>query len=418
MEPLIRIINTVLTVVFTVCYAYQICYLAVPLLRRDKPCGRAAPHRYAILIAARNEEAVIGHLLESIRRQDYPAALVTTFVVADNCGDDTAKIARQGGAVVYERFDTERVGKGYALDELLQHIRADYGDVFNGYFVFDADNLLAEDYISEMNRSFSDGWRILTSYRNAKNYGDNWISAGYGLCFLRDSCFLNHPRMLVGSSCSVAGTGFCFAREVLEAAGGWNFFLLTEDTEFTADCILRGERIGYCSEAMLWDEQPVRFSQSCRQRMRWVRGYLQVLRKYGGGLVRGIFGKRGFSCFDMLMNTLPLFALGIVSILLWLATLAAALINHAPILPVLWQGLEEVFGSYLGLFAVGALTTFSQWGKINTSPLRKLGYLFTFPLFVMTYIPISVAAVLRPVEWKPIEHKTAVSLEEVRARQR
>ncbi len=416
---IMQTIHRIVGLLFCLCLSYQIVYLLLPFIRRDKPHVPTVLHRYAILIAARNEEAVLPHLLDTLRGQDYPTDYFTIFVIADNCTDDTAAAARAGGAVVFERQDKVRVGKGYALNALLEEIHTRYGaDAFDGYMVFDADNLLAPDFLSAMNRTFSDGYRIITSYRNSKNYGDNWISAGYGLCFLRDSCFLNHPRMLVGSSCSVAGTGFCFAREVLEAAGGWNFFLLTEDTEFTADCILRGERIGYCSEAMLWDEQPVRFSQSCRQRMRWVRGYLQVLRKYGGRLVRGISGKQGFSCFDMLMNTLPLFALGIVSILLWLATLAATLINHAPILPVLWQGLEEVFGSYLGLFAVGALTTFSQWGKINTSPLRKLGYLFTFPLFVMTYIPISVAAVLRPVEWKPIEHKAAVSLDEVRARQR
>ena len=413
----IQLINRIIGLLFFLCLSYQIVYLLLPFIKRDRPHGPAVLHRYAILIAARNEETVLPHLLDTLRGQDYPADCFTVFVMADNCTDRTAQVARAGGAVVFERQNKVRVGKGYALNALLSEIGARYGtDAFDGYMVFDADNLLASDFLSAMNRTFSDGYRIITSYRNSKNYGDNWISAGYGLCFLRDSCFLNHPRMLIGSSCSVAGTGFCFSREVLETAGGWNFFLLTEDTEFTADCILRGERIGYCGEAMLWDEQPVRFSQSCRQRMRWVRGYLQVLGKYGGGLVRGIFDRYGFSCFDMLMNTLPLFALGIVGILLQTAALVAAVITHAPVLPVLRQGIWGAVSSYLSLFAVGALTTFSQWSKINTSPQRKLGYLFTFPLFVMTYIPISVAAVLRPVEWKPIEHKAAVSLEEVKAR--
>ena len=415
----IQLINRIIGLLFFLCLSYQAVYLLLPFIQRDKPHGPIVLHRYAILIAARNEEAVLPHLLDTLRGQDYPTDCFTVFVIADNCTDRTAEVARAGGAVVFERQDKVRVGKGYALNALLSEIVARYGaEAFDGYMVFDADNLLAPDFLSAMNRTFSDGYRIITSYRNSKNYGDNWISAGYGLCFLRDSCFLNHSRMLIGSSCSVAGTGFCFAREVLEAAGGWNFFLLTEDTEFTADCILRRERIGYCSEAMLWDEQPVRFSQSFRQRMRWVRGYLQVLGKYGGGLVRGIFSKNGFSCFDMLMNTLPLFALGIVGILLQAGALAAAVITHAPVLPVLWQGIWGAVSSYLGLFAVGTLTTVSQWDKINTSPLRKLGYLFTFPLLVMTYIPISVAAVLRPVEWKPIEHKAAVSLEEVKTRQR
>ena len=134
-------------------------------------------HRYAVLISARNEQNVIGHLLDSINAQDYPKNLVTVFVVADNCTDDTARVAREHGAVVYERFNRVKVGKGYALNELLGHIEQDYGRVFDAFMVFDADNLLEPNYITEMNRTFSDGYEIITSYRNSKNYADNWVSS-------------------------------------------------------------------------------------------------------------------------------------------------------------------------------------------------------------------------------------------------
>ena len=90
-------------------------------------------------------------------------------------------VTRAHGAIVYERFNDKLVGKGYALEYLLDRIGEEYGDVFDAYMVFDADNLLSEDYISRMNETFSDGYRIITSYRNSKNYGDNWISAGYAL---------------------------------------------------------------------------------------------------------------------------------------------------------------------------------------------------------------------------------------------
>ncbi|HBV51616.1 MAG TPA: N-acetylglucosaminyltransferase, partial [Clostridiales bacterium] len=100
-------------------------------------------------------------------------------VVADNCTDGTAEAALAQGAHVYRRFHNTRIGKGYALDFLIQNIYGDFGkQYFDGFFVFDADNLLAENYITEMNKIFSEGFRIVTSYRNSKNYGDNWISAG------------------------------------------------------------------------------------------------------------------------------------------------------------------------------------------------------------------------------------------------
>ena len=202
-------------------------------------------------------------------------------MVADNCSDNTASLAREHGAIVYERFNTQQIGKGYAMDYLTQRIARDYGkNRFDGYFVFDADNLLKEDYIEEMNKTFSDGYQIVTSYRNSKNYGDNWISAGYAQWFLRESKYLNNARMLLGTSCAVSGTGFLFSREIFKKNRGWKFYLLTEDIEFTVNSVINGEKIGYCKTAVIYDEQPTTFKQSWNQRLRWARvlsaGVLQV----------------------------------------------------------------------------------------------------------------------------------------------
>lgn len=288
----IKYVNLIISALFCCCYAYQLFYILVPFFSGRRTHGPAKYHRYAVLIAARNEEEVLPHLIESIRKQDYPGELIEIFVVADNCTDETAAAAANCGAHVYQRFHRTRIGKGYALEFLLQNIYGDYGkEYFDGFFVFDADNLLAENYITEMNRVFSDGFQIVTSYRNSKNYGDNWISAGYALWFLRESKYLNQARMTLGTSCAVSGTGFLMSSDILQECGGWKFYLLTEDIEFTVHNVVNGERIGYCRDAVLYDEQPVKFSQSCRQRLRWARGYLQVLRKYGLRLFRGRFEK-------------------------------------------------------------------------------------------------------------------------------
>lgn len=177
--------------------------LSISLLRFS--AGRlptAAPHRFAVLIAARNEETVIGDLLDSLHAQDYDMSLITVFVIADNCTDRTAAIASEKGAVVYTRQNKQAVGKGYALEALLAHIKSDYPDGYDAYLVFDADNLLAPDFLTRMNESFSAGNEIITCYRNSKNYGSNWISAGYALWFLRESRFLYGAREALGSSCA------------------------------------------------------------------------------------------------------------------------------------------------------------------------------------------------------------------------
>ncbi len=413
MESIIKIFNFAIAIIFFVCYSYQFAYILIAFIRKRREPKAARLCRYAVLISARNEQAVLGNLLKSIRDQDYNGE-ITVFVVADNCKDKTAEIAREQGAVVYERFNTELVGKGYALDFLLQKIYSDYPKGFDGYFVFDADNVLEPSYVTEMNKLFSAGNNIVTSYRNSKNYGDNWISAGYALWFLRESQFLNRARYALGTSCAVSGTGFLVSQDVLRECGGWKFFLLTEDIEFSVDGIIKGHKIAYCEKARLYDEQPTSFKQSVRQRMRWARGYLQVFGKHGKGLFKGIL-KGSFSCFDMLMNIMPAL---ILSILALIVNTVFALINVGNV-SALWQiGISLIItlgNAYGTLFIIGLITTVTEWKSIHTSSVKKVLYTFTFPLFMFTYVPISAAAFFKKVEWKPIEHTRSKSLEEIKS---
>ena len=407
----VKTINSVIGVLFMLCYAYQFFYIAVVLVKKNKPQNTDKLHNYAVLIAARNEQSVIENLIQSIKTQDYPKELVTVFVVADNCTDSTAEVAKRAGAVVYERFNKHEVGKGYALDFLTSRIKQDYGDVFDAFFVFDADNVLDKNYITEMNKTFSNGYKIVTSYRNSKNYGANWISAGYALWFLRESRYLNNARMLLGTSCAVSGTGFMFSRKIIEKSGGWKFFLLTEDIEFTIYNVINGEKIGYCPSAHLYDEQPERFSQSWNQRMRWAKGYLQVFAKYGARLLKGLFSKKAFSCFDMTMCIMPAVVLtltaGIINIT---ATVWGIVTQNTAVLSLA----QTALNSYFLLWIVGAITTVTEWKNIHTSTPKKVLYTFTFPLFMFTYIPISFIAFFKKVRWTSIEHKRSMSLEQIK----
>ena len=412
----VGLINYILSIAFTLCYLYQFIYILVPFFKKNKqPAAVTVLHRFGVLISARNEESVIANLVHNINEQNYPQGLVTVFVIADNCSDGTAMAARGAGAVVYERFDTKDVGKGFALDFLLTRISEDYKkDDFDGFFVFDADNLLDENYIAEMNKTFSQGHRIITSYRNSKNYDNNWISAGYSLWFMRESKYLNHSRMLLGTSCAVSGTGFLMHRDVVEQNGGWKFHLLTEDIEFSVHSIINGECIAFCKNAVLYDEQPTDFRQSWRQRMRWAKGFLQVFQKYGAPLVKSVLTRRSFSSFDMLMIIMPAIYLTMLGVLCnVIALTAGALLGYdvsSVIHSLLWAGVD----GYLVLFAIGLVTVATEWKQIHCRPLMKIVYLFSFPLFQATYIPVAMAALVSKVEWKPIIHKEVKTLAEVR----
>lgn len=409
-------LNFIISVVFTLCYAYQFFYIFVGLLKKPKEYSAKTQHRYAVVVSARNESSVIGNLIRSIRNQKYPEELVDIFVIADNCTDNTAEVAREAGAIVYERFNKELVGKGYALDWLFKIIKSDHADKnYEAFIIFDADNILDPNYIAEMNKVFDNGYRIITSYRNSKNFDGNWIAAGYSLWFLREARYLNNARMTLGTSCAISGTGFLVSADVIEENGGWIHHLLTEDIEFTTDSIIKGEKIGYCANAVLYDEQPTLFSQSYTQRLRWAKGFYQVFKNYGAKLVKGVF-KGSFSCFDMFMTISPAMLLTLLSIFVNVIAIPVGIINHSPDLPLLIKTLAHTLVNFYGLFfLLGTITAITEWNQIHCSKAKRIGYLFTFPLFMLTYVPIAIVALFRKIEWKPISHSVSKTLDEITA---
>ncbi|MDW7658446.1 MAG: glycosyltransferase family 2 protein [Bacillota bacterium] len=412
----IMLINRWISILFVICYTYQILYLLVALLHRPVLPLVSRHHRYAVLIAARNEQAVIALLIESIRQQTYPCHLVEIYVIADNCSDQTAEVARKAGAQVIERFNKQFVGKGYALQMLFSEVlQRTQGHPYDGYFVFDADNLLDSNYIEAMNRVFAAGHPIITSYRNSKNYTSNWISAGYSLWFLRESRYLNQARMLLGISCCISGTGFLIDHQTVMEHNGWKHFLLTEDLEFTVDVILAGKRIAYCPDAILYDEQPVTWSQSWTQRLRWTKGYMQVFAAYGSSLLGCLFKRCRLACLDIILTIMPAFVLSAIVLSINLAAILIGLVSQHNISALLSQTVAGLLIVYLSLYAVGLITTLSEWRWILGSPLKKIWATVTFPIFMLTYIPIALTSLFKKVVWQPTPHTCAVTLSQIKA---
>ena len=422
MLELVKHLNFAVVVLFTLLYLYQGFYVVVGLVRRRWQ-DRHQPsrlHRFAVIVSARNEEGVIGELLESLNRQNYPKELLDLYVVADNCTDDTAGVARRAGAFVYERFDQVHKGKGYAMDYLFRRLKEEGKDCYDGYFVFDADNLVDANFVTEMNRTFDRGYDAVTCYRNSKNFAANWISAGYSIWFLREARFLNFPRTLLGTNCHVSGTGFLVSARVIEDNGGWPFHLLTEDIQFSVDCAIQGKKIGYCDKAVVYDEQPTTFRQSWDQRLRWSKGFYQVDREYTLPLLKGCFrrGRLGTSCYDMFVTVAPGMLLTLLMILFNGVILAACLTQPAYLATRIIHETVGFMGSavwnfYVGLLFYGLITVLSEWRHIDAAPVQKLGYVLTFPILMFTYIPISIAALVQKVEWKPIYHTATKKINEL-----
>lgn len=417
--------NLFIFILLTALYFYQMVYVAVALAGERKKkrfkCEAKKQHRFGVIIAARNESMVIKNLIYSIKNQNYCSDLIDIFVVADNCTDNTAQTAKSAGAIVYERFNKLLIGKGYALDYIFNKIHKDYGETtYDGYFIFDADNVLDENYIYEMNKVFDNGYNIITSYRNSKNYDTNWITAGYSLWFLREAKYLNNPRMMLQTSCAVSGTGFLVNSSIIRKNRGWKYYLLTEDIQFTVVNAIDGEKIGYCEKAILYDEQPCTFSQSWTQRLRWAKGFYQVISRYGKELIVSMISGKGrfLSCYDMLMTIAPATFISLFCIAVNGLLLIGSIINWDTmgyIIPFALKSIVfSVINCYAVLFFMGFITTVTEWKSIKCPFHKKILYVFSFPLFIFTYIPISIVALFKNVEWKPITHNVVKSVDEMR----
>ncbi len=391
--------------------------------------------RYGVIIPARNEEAVVSGLIRSVKGNGYPQDHLKVFVIAHNCTDHTAEIARKEGAIVYEYQNPEENTMGYAFQRLFSLIDRDYGlSAFDGFFMFNADNILDKDYISRMNDAFVyyDKKNIITSFRNSKNFGKNLISGLYGTYFAIGCRMESRGRTVTGCSTRVQGTGYLIGADVVK--DGWKYVTLAEDWEFSADQVLLSQSIRYCDDAVFYDEQPTSLRIMWRQRLRWSRGHLIVFYTRIRDLIKGIISpktKNRGSVYDITANVLPptlLFFL--IQIIQIAAYLLISLINPEVSARELFLGNTPNFFSSGGMVftllrsgmiswfvtALSAVMIFVTERKRikNVSLFKKMLITLFWPFFLMIQLAIDVQAFFTPgLGWKPIPHRDETTFEEV-----
>ena len=416
----ITVFNFVVMVLLGVLSFYQLVFYLIGLFRGEVSYPKAKTlHRYAFFIAAHNEEPVIANLVRSIRDQDYPSELIDIFVVADACTDQTAQAARDAGAIVYERNDLARKGKSWVMDYGFRRILAEYPGRHEAFFVFDADNLISRDYVSIMNDAFDQGYQAITSYRNSKNFGSSWISAAYATWFIREARFLNNARMLCGTSCAVSGSGYLISADIVRGMQGWRFHTLTEDIQFSTFCAIHGIRIAY-APAEFYDEQPLTLKASWKQRMRWTKGFYQVFFTYGLGLFKSFAFLRRFAAYDLFVTVGPGTVCSMLSTVANVAFLVVGTLSHgflattAELNVCILSLIGMLVTTYLTFFVMGLVTVIAERSHFHcTKKWRFVANIFTFPIFMLTYIPINVAALFLKVDRVPTAHNVSMTLDDV-----
>lgn len=376
-------------------------------------------HKYAILIAARNEEKVIGNLIDSIKQQDYPSELIDIFVVADNCDDNTYEVAIKHGAIAYKRNDDNLKGKSYALKYLIEKIEENHNDAqHEAYFIFDADNLLSKTYIKEMNKAYDSGVKICTSFRDTKNFDDSWVSANSAMMFYRECSLVHHTRTLFNVGTYVSGTGYFIDTQIIKDNGGWIHHLMIEDIELSIDSAIKGYKVMYCEDAIFYDEQPINLKDSFNQRLRWCKGTHQCFGKYEGKLLWKGFKKNALTCLELAIHVCPapIIGLGWTIIYSIISFIEGIVINDSVLV-----GLENIFSKGFLIVTVMALcvlfyslaVVIKDYKRMKAPWYKKVLYCFTFPFYMAVFLITSCISLFKKVSWKAVPHTRDKTIQEV-----
>lgn len=429
-SQIIDLIFNILTIIISLMLVHFVVFAIVGVFTHKKFIKADVKRKYGIVISSRNEEAVIGNLIKSIRKNDYPQELLHVFVVAHNCTDRTAEISRNLGATVYEYNNPNECTKGYALRHLFECIDRDYGILsYDGFFFFDADNILSKDYFDKMNDAFEAGKckNVVTSFRHSKNFGANLLSGLYGLFFVHTCRFELRGRTVCGCSARVYGTGFVVSSEFLK--DGWNYVSLVEDWEFSVDWVLRGKKIVYCDEAVFYDEQPTKFRVMLRQRLRWGKGTLIICKNKGNKLLGSLFAhsKRSEDRHDSELSRLSRYDLfcqlpiGVVALVIgilnFLFRLSTVFFADKPVIALrdmaIGLGISTLIG-YVVLVLSAALLFILEHKRIkNVGAGKRVAICLLWPLFLLLSPVLMVASIFRKPEWKAIPHSDSTDIDEL-----
>lgn len=424
---LIITILSVIGTVWTILEIYKYLYLIVGFFKTKKFPPTENKRKYGICVSARNEETVITNLLESIKRQSYPLNKITVFIMAHNCTDETALRARNfdGGDLhikVYEYNNPAERTKGFALKKLFEFIKEDYGDVeaFDGYFIFDADNILSKNYVEKMNEAFVDENEAVCSFRSSKNVNGNWISFGYAMHWMRTCLRENRGKSVLKGSCRLQGTGYLFPNKLVK--NGWNYTSLTEDRAFASDIVVQGSRVTYCDDAVFYDEQPEQLKYAWRQRVRWAKGLLQSSVENCPKLLRNLFRKNRnflttYDCFfinfpDTIESAWRKCVTDICKLIIAICTVSLVGWWKALLIGIGWKILK-LFLKKVGI----EILVFIKYKDRIVKPKSfwsRLNHICAFPIMDLIGRYATYVALFKKVEWKPIPHDKVVDLNELK----
>lgn len=382
--------------------------------KKDKPIVVDKEHDFALVVAAHNEEQVIEHMVESLVELNYPKDKYSIFVIADNCTDRTAEIARKAGAEVFERFNDKERGKGFALEWMFNKI-FEMDRKYDSVVIFDADNIVDKDFLYHINEQNKRGFKVVQGYIDSKNPNDSWVSYSYSLGFWSTNKLFQLSRYRLGLGCQLCGTGFSVDLDTLREIG-WGATCLTEDMEFTMKLCMNNIRVAFSYDAVVYDEKPITFKQSWNQRIRWMQGHADVFCRFFTKCISKAFKDRSIfplDCALYLFMPIRIITMGVITAMGYFQVFFKSpyVLGSALHLPD-WFVIGLAICQYLWLPFVMVVEK-----RVTSRTIFRTiwGYL-TYVVYSFTWIPIAVIGFIKKNqhEWYHTQHTRQIKINEMK----
>jgi cellulose synthase/poly-beta-1,6-N-acetylglucosamine synthase-like glycosyltransferase len=297
-------INLVAVILVTISFIPQGLFYLFFFLKRRHWKEATTQHQIAVIIAAHNEETVIANTVSTIlTTQNYPKDKFRVYVIAHNCNDKTAELARAAGATVFELKDPDKSHAcvAYPLKYGFQQILKT--DPQAELFIrFDADNIPHPDYLKQMNNSFDAGAQIIRGYEAASNLKQNIWTEVCAIFYTKDSRVQNTFRQAVNTMAMTPGPGMSLSRKVVESMDGWDCMTQAEDAEFALKRLYDGYKITFNTDAIVYEDQPSSFGDTFNRLVRLGHSLNKLFFTDGWRMIVMFFRTGNVSYLDMLLQ--------------------------------------------------------------------------------------------------------------------
>ena len=387
----LEIINIIIMLLLVV-YGLYFLITALFLFKKRKKDNIVSDKysHFTILIPARNEEEVIKDAIQSFKRQKYPKDNYEIIVVINNTTDNTLGVCNVEGVrcILCER---KIKNKGDALKEAFDRLKKEKTDA---YIIMDADNVVNDEFLGEMNKSLNEGTLVAKSSMDIKAKENTWVSSSYAIYFFIQSILYSIPRNNIGASCAINGTGIMIKKEVIDKYG-FNVRTITEDLEFMTLCALNNIKIKFVEGAICYAEHPSDFKVSMIQRRRWTKGIYEGFIIYFNSIIKNMIKRPNIELLDSLL----IYSTPLILILSLISIFINFLIVPLPIYLIITS--FSLLVSYISISLCALFVCVKSKKKIKDF----LTGIIMFPIFLLSWQYLNIAVLFKKeVVWDEIKH--------------